>query len=466
MRSEETVSTREARDLLEHYGTYVEAAEASGWSPYQLRRAIKKEQSAEPLSKEDKQKIRSKIIDWPHKKDHEIANDMNSRYRVYHVREVRNELETGEDEEDNKIIEECSRQAKKAQKMQDLNRVERKTWRENSRIDNAVGEYSANILELLKKHAFHTVKKEDCRESDSRSPSPAGVIHVTDTHFNELINVPGNSFDFGKAAKRLKKLADRAVQYYRPLGVTEIALCFTGDLLNSDRRLDELLNQATNRSKATFLAVDLLKQFIEHLNCYFNITVAGVSGNESRISQEVGYSDDAVTDNYDFTILNILRYMFTVDQSQDSVTFLTGDPFEKVISVKGKNILLTHGYDIGDNCERTVAQIKARYLDNGVNIHYVLFGHLHSARVGDLFGRGASLCGANDYSQKKLNLSSRASQNIYVVHDDGNMDGIKVDLQEANNPGYSIDKSLEAYNAKSAVKAKDTDRKTVMHIVV
>ena len=38
-----------------------------------------------------------------------------------------------------------------------------------------------------------------------------------------------------------------------------------GDLLNSDRRLDELLQMATNRTKATFLEVDIFQQIILHL---------------------------------------------------------------------------------------------------------------------------------------------------------------------------------------------------------
>jgi hypothetical protein len=94
----------------------------------------------------------------------------------------------------------------------------------------------------------------------------------------------------------------------------------------------------------------------------------------------------------------------------------------------------------------------------------MIFGHVHSARIGDGYARSSSLVGSNDYAEKALNLSGRASQNCYIFYDDGNRDGIKIDLQNTKGVGYNIDKSLEAYNAKSAKKAKE--KKTIFEIVI
>ena len=58
------------------------------------------------------------------------------------------------------------------------------------------------------------------------------------------------------------------------------------------------------------------------------------------------------------------------------------------------------------------------------------------------------MVGANDYSEKALNLAGRASQNCYVFYENGNRDGIKIDLQNYGK-GYDIEQSLESYNAKS-----------------
>ena len=74
------------------------------------------------------------------------------------------------------------------------------------------------------------------------------------------------------------------------------------------------------------------------------------------------------------------------------------------------------------------------------------------------------MVGANDYSEKALNLNGRASQNCYIFYGNGNRDGIKVDLQNTENKGYDIDKALEAYNAKSHGKIKT--KKTIFEVVV
>ena len=77
--------------------------------------------------------------------------------------------------------------------------------------------------------------------------------------------------------------------------------------------------------------------------------------------------------------------------------------------------------------------------------------------------RSSSMVGANDYSEKALNLGGRASQNAYVFYDSGNRDGIKIDLQNYDDIGYDITKELEAYNAKSNIKGKQD--KVILKVV-
>ena len=126
---------------------------------------------------------------------------------------------------------------------------------------------------------------------------------------------------------------------------------------------------------------------------------------------------------------------------------------------------MLHGHgSLRGKLDSSVNQIAGRYSLKGIKIDYVIFGHVHSARVGDNFGRSSSMVGANDYSEKALNLNGRASQNCYIFYNDGNRDGIKVDLQNVKDKGYNIKESLEAYNAKSAKKRQKT--KTIFEVVV
>ena len=339
------------------------------------------------------------------------------------------------------LIQENVRLAKQKQSAQDINRIERKSFREYARVENAVAEYNKQLVKIFDKYKLSTYVKKH-----SEDTSCVGVIQFSDVHFNELVSLPHNKYDFKVASARCKLFVDKATKYFKAFGITNVLMVQSGDLLNSDRRLDELLNMATNRTKATFLAVDILQQVIIHLNSNFNVSVAMVTGNESRVKKDWSWADSLASDNYDYTIFQTLRYLF----KDTPINFIDGDPTEVVVEVAGQNLLVLHGNGSIKKTavESSVNQIVGRYKMRGTTIDYVIFGHIHSARVGDHYARSSSMVGANDYSEKALNLSGRASQNCYIFYDNGNRDGIKIDLQN-HTEGYNIEESLESYNAKS-----------------
>jgi len=360
--------------------------------------------------------------------------------------------------DDIELLTENVKLAKKEQRNKDTNRIERKAFREYARIDNALSEYNHGLTEALGKYDLS--KFTIYHEADG--DKSCGVVNLSDLHLNELVSLAHNKHDFPNAAKRLKKLATKTKKYFGAFGIKNVLIADTGDKLNSDRRLDELLNQATNRSNATILSAYLLQQFIIDLNEDFNISYACVTGNESRAKDEPGFSDILATDNYDFTIFNILRMLF---RDCKGVNFVIGDPSELVVNVAGQHWLLLHGESISKDVESSVQKIKGKYASRGILIDYIIFGHIHSARISDQYGRGSSLVGDNDYSDKALQLSGRASQNIYIAYENGNRDGIKIDLQNAEDvKGYDIIKELEAYNAKSASKLHH--KSTVFEVVI
>tara|TARA_R100000808_G_C2146253_1_gene154167 strand:+ start:570 stop:1787 length:1218 start_codon:yes stop_codon:yes gene_type:complete len=357
---------------------------------------------------------------------------------------------------DVEVIKENVRLSKQKQKAQDRNRIHNKAFREHARIENAVEEYSRELKSLFEKNSLSctTTKHEVNNEA-------VGVIQFSDVHFNELVELENNKYDFRVASQRTRYFVNRAKNYFKTSNISNVVFALTGDLMNSDRRLDELLNQATNRAKATFLGVDILQQAIIDMNKDFNVTVASIVGNEGRANKEMGWSDIIATDNYDYTIFQCLRYLF----KDSEITFVHGDPSELVINVAGQNLLMMHGHgSFRGKLDTAINQIAGRYSLKGIKIDYVIFGHIHSARVGDNFGRSSSMVGANDYSEKALNLNGRASQNCYIFYNDGNRDGIKIDLQNVKSEGYDIDKSLEAYNAKSHGKTKK--KKIIFEVVV
>jgi predicted phosphodiesterase len=359
--------------------------------------------------------------------------------------------------EDLELVEENVKLAKQKQSIQDLNRIERKSFREYARIENAVAKYTKRLSQIFDKNKLTAYTKK--HKEDSKA---VGVIQFSDVHFNELVNIPNcNKYDFSIASARCKLFVDKATTYFKAMDITNVLMVQSGDLLNSDRRLDELLSMATNRAKATFLAVDIMQQVILHLNSNFNVSVCMVTGNESRVKKDWGWASILASDNYDYTIFQTLKYIF----KDSDINFIDGDPTEIVVEVAGQNLLVLHGNGAvkRTGIESSISQMVGRYKMRGTHIDYVIFGHVHSARVGDNYSRSSSMVGANDYSEKALNLSGRASQNCYIFYENGNRDGIKIDLQNYGN-GYDIQQSLESYNAKSSDKLNQGT--TIFKVVV
>jgi len=351
--------------------------------------------------------------------------------------------------------------ARTKQKRSDITRIDKKETREQVRLENALIEYNKELIKVLAKHKLPTLKRK--KKVDISVSNRTGVIHITDTHFNELVDLSNNQYDFTVASARLKTLVDKSKVYFNAMGVKNVLIAMTGDLMNSDRRLDELLAQASNRSKATFLSVAILRQVIDDVSRSYNVAVASVIGNESRMTKDIGWEENVASDNYDFTIYNILKLLF---ENRTDIRFLSSqDPSEQVVEVSGQNVLLIHGNQLKASAmEKSIQSVKGKYSAKGVRISFVFSGHLHSARISDSFARGASLVGSNAYSDGALQLESRASQNSHIFYADGSRDSIKIDLQCVNkNNGYDINKELEAYNAKSVSKAK---KKVVVHKVV
>ena len=322
--------------------------------------------------------------------------------------------------------------ARKVQRFADSNRLERKTFRENARASNMIESLHDEMVHLLTLRKFNSPATF---EWEADKDAPIGVIQLSDVHFNELIpGVDENLYDFRIAAARVAKHFAKSAKTFKANGVGHVLVAMTGDLLNSDRRLDEVTNAATNRSQAVFLAVDIIQQAMRFLmEEGFKVTVATVTGNESRVGEHIHWTDLLASDSYDVVIHNMLTWLFLEDPRIDFVPIT--DPLECVVELNGTKLLLIHGHghkglSRTSNLESEVEKIKARYGARGIRIGYVICGHIHQTYVSDMFSRSGGMPGANCYSAKGLNLNSRASQNAYIFHRDGSVDGFKHDLQE------------------------------------
>ena len=335
-----------------------------------------------------------------------------------------------------KINEELYKNQLTIQKLRDTQRIERKIKREDYRQNNSNEEYLSEISRNLKNFQLPDLKVH--RKSNYKEEFE-GIFQLSDLHFNEIISdLYENQYDFDIASRRLKKYVKMATNIFKNFSIKKVLIAMTGDILGSDRRADEKLNQATNRSKATIISVFLLEQVIRELNANFDIKIAMVCGNESRV-YEPGDSDIVFSDNYDFMLYYFLKTIFRNNQD------IFFDPeneniYRKIIKINGKNILFLHGHNIGkSNTETDIIKLQGQLSSTcNVPLDYVIFGHIHQCQIADFYARSSSLSGGNAYSTNNLKLISRASQNIHLVSKKSIM-SIKIDLQNVDDVfGYPL----------------------------
>jgi predicted phosphodiesterase len=358
------------------------------------------------------------------------------------------------------IVDENIKLAKQKQRYQDFNRIERKSFRETTRVENAVIEYAQSIRDAIKENPINIDWKFP---NIGYTGGSIGIVHLSDIHFNELVDVIGNKYDFKVASQRLKQFAKKIISGFSSRDISDVYIIMTGDLLNSDRRVDELLAMSTNRAHATFIAVKILSQFIIDIAMRYNVKVLSVTGNESRIREEYTQLDSMATDNFDFMIYEMLKLF--LEGGHPRIDFISGNTFEYVLSVNNTNILIVHGHRLGKMTHGDLSRAIAKWSKKGMMISMIMCGHLHETNITDTLLRTGSLVGNNAYADSGLNLYSRASQNYYIIDENGNLDATRVDLQAIGheNDMYEIIDELNFYNAKSIDKLKDT--KNILTIV-
>ena len=358
-------------------------------------------------------------------------------------------LELSDEAGDQGLIDDNHKLRRQKQRATDKLRQANKIQRQQDQRDNATQELLSNIQENLQ-NVGKGLKKLQKYSGKFKTKGSVMVVHLSDLHLQELIDLPDNKFDFVIAGQRLKLMAEKIKTYGAAFGITRIVLAMGGDFINSDRRHDEVLNNATNRSRAVVLAVHLLRQFILDLRQNFYIDVVGVCGNEGRAKEELAWSAVGATDSYDALTYWMLRQVLESEEDR-GLRFNSLQSNECVFTIHNETFLLVHGHQVKMTDQKSVQAIMGKFQARGINVSHVIAGHIHAAMVSDYASRNSSLCGSNSYSSAALNFISKASQNIHIVHKEGGLDGIKLDLQQVPEgyKGYDMMSALQQHGART-----------------
>lgn len=301
---------------------------------------------------------------------------------------------------------------KKLQRTQDTLRIERKALRFENRASQHVENLLADLMDTVPKCKIKPNKYEIYDNSNK-----AGIIHLSDLHIGETVDLINNKYNFEIAQKRLMKLFNDAILEFKLKSINNVYILLTGDLINLDTHMDKKITNEACRSEAMTKAFEILSSCIEGLlKEGFILNMASINGNESRIQGYEKFSsiNSIAMDNFDY-----LLYFLIKTRYEDSITFLNnGDKLEDMININGKNIILVHGDKLShNNLMDSILKLKYRWFEKtGIMADYCLLGHIHQDKIENIYARSGSLVGANGYSDNGLNIpNSRASQNIGII---------------------------------------------------
>lgn len=336
---------------------------------------------------------------------------------------------------------------------------ERNTFNKNLKEISSLEELNKELIENLQKLQPILVFPPEVPKKVNKCGDIL-LIQLSDLHINEITNEFRNTnFNIKVASRRLQKFADKIKEEIETKQINKVVIAITGDICNSDSILSKQQNNVTNKAISILLATKLIEWFILDIykSCQ-DINILSVSGNEGRLfnSQEFFTDENLVTNSPDFIIFNFLEMLFNYN---DNIRFIHGRNTELVVDINGSNILFTHGVHLGKgDVGKSVQQTIARYADKGVNIRFVVFGHLHATKLSNYFMRSASLVGNNSYATTMLNLNSRASQNIAIIGRNGDITPIAIDLENIEEyNGYDIQKDLDKFNIQNVVTNEYND---------
>lgn len=262
--------------------------------------------------------------------------------------------------------------------------------------------------------------------------SKIGLLIITDFHIGATVkNVAGNNYNYDIAKKRIDELIRQTIDYCSIYEITDLKVVCLGDICEQlfMRNVNQAFECEFNFSEQIVKATELLIHLYTSLAQYFNVTVAGISGNHDRMN---GQKSDNILED---TVMNVVNYIIHLFISLSKIPRLQYDSTDDChlsydVEINNSFLKFVHG----DNDSKKDKNKLQRYSQVDQK-HYkaVIMGHYHHYEVierdfGCLEIYVGSLMGRNTFN-KKLKMNTDASQCLIVVDEQGEIQPIRLSLQ-------------------------------------
>lgn len=259
-------------------------------------------------------------------------------------------------------------------------------------------------------------------------PHMVGVMQITDAHFGSDFKLGSNIVNSKVIADRLDRFSSEACDFFRAYSCDSAVVALTGDIIGSDRRLEELRQMPKGRAELLDVAFESISDAILNVSERFPVRVVSASGNESRLDQEMGFGDSSYNNSMDGILHKMLRVWGSNVKNVDVGDFGA----EVLFDAAGQTVVAMHNCPTfrRTGAAKSMQQFLGRMAqERGIIVSYLMFGHDHGgACVTPFYGNGGTVVGPDPYGARGLNATCRPSQNVYVFGRDGSRSGMVVDL--------------------------------------
>lgn len=343
--------------------------------------------------------------------------ELNSFYKSDEMIEV----------EDKELLLKSNQQLRKqVQAYQDKLRVLRAEDRKGFRVSDKVDYMLDKCLEIA--DAYPSKHINATKKPHSKCWA---IAHLSDLHISKVVDLPHNTYNYEVAKSRLKNYFTTFKHECYHRGISDIVIAMTGDNFQLDRLREQSHTNEKVRAEALLDGFDIMVSVIDDLlEQGFNVSLAGINGNESRLltDEHQGNVDKLIKNNFDFLLFQMLKRKYT-----NQCNFLNDcDTLEFMFEVNGKLFIIVHGDKLKHSqLDKEIDKVRLKWLQiTGKYSDHVLLGHVHQFLSTPTFTRASSLVGADEYAFNGLTIAeSDISQPMLIVTEHGDIFSFKVNCK-------------------------------------
>ena len=341
-------------------------------------------------------------------------------------------LEILSEDEKNRIVEGIESEEEKQNLLNEIERAKIELEKERKKKQTINVEFNKLLRESAREELFYESMERAIKERPLYKVAPPlkinhnnkdGILAMSDFHYGREVSIKGlngeiiNEYNNNIFKKRMHDLLSQTIDICLDRGIEHLHIMNLADCIDGILRVSQLRSLQTGVIDSVIEFCEFLAEWLNALSSYVTIDYYQCWGNHDEIRILTGKKGDFPHENVNKIIMKFLELSLS---NNTNVVIHNEDLPYIYFDICGSKVFGYHGED--KNLPKTLKWFEDIY---GVNIDYIIGGHLHSQSL-ETVGMGSysdkqairipSICSIDDYSMS-LHSSSRAGANIFVFEE-------------------------------------------------